>query len=216
MQTLIKPQEVVNTGLYRAAPVNARFDINLISPYILSTEERFLIPVLGRAFYDDLVAEQNTAVSNYNPDAGALVNKFVPPAPAPYETLWVSYLLRYAAYTVYYEALPFITFQVASKGIFLNDSEFAQNGGAQAFKIMQDNMMQKIDNLKEYLVKFLCQNKGDYPLFDAKKHCPCDSGCDDCGCGSNPYLCNYYSIYGVYCNSCQNKRNPSTNIIFYR
>ncbi len=74
MQTLIKPQEVVNTGLYRAAPVNARFDINLISPYILSTEERFLIPVLGRAFYDDLVAEQNTAVSNYNPDAGALVS----------------------------------------------------------------------------------------------------------------------------------------------
>ena len=215
MYTLIKPQEVVNSGIYRAAPTNARFDINIIAPHIASTEERFLIPLLGDALYNDMVLQQNTAVSNYNPDAGPLVDKFIPPAPVPYETLWERYLLRYTAYCVYYEVLPYVTFQVASKGIFVNDSEFAQNGGASAFKIMQDTTMQKIDNLKEIILTYLCKNKADYPLFDYKTKCPCDE-CDDCGCGANPYMCNYYSIYGVYCNTCKNKRNPSTNIIFYR
>jgi hypothetical protein len=118
--SLIKPQEVVNTGIYRAAPVNTRFDINIISPHIQSAEERFIVPILGTALYNDMVANQNTAVSNYNPDAGALVAKF--PLNPAYEALWTTYVLRYLGYVIYYEALPYLTFQVSSKCIFNNDS----------------------------------------------------------------------------------------------
>jgi hypothetical protein len=74
--SLIKPQEVVNTGIYRAAPVNTRFDINIISPHIQSAEERFILPILKKDLYDDMVLNQNPLVSNYNPDAGPIVLKF--------------------------------------------------------------------------------------------------------------------------------------------
>ena len=158
MSTLIKPQEVVNTGIYRAAPVNTRFDINIIAPHIKSAEERFLLPLLGSALYDDMILQQNANVSNYNPDAGAIVLKF-PTNPA-YESLWTSYVLRYIGYVIYYEALPYLTFQVSSKGIFTNDSEFASNGGLASVKFMQDNTLQKIDNLKPLIEKYLCQLVG--------------------------------------------------------
>ena len=147
--SLIKPQEVVNTGIYRAAPVNTRFDINIISPHIQSAEERFVVPILGMSLYNDMVFYQNPNVSNYNPDAGLIVKKF--PTVSAYEDLWEKYLLRFIGYVIYYEALPYLTFQVSSKGIFTNDSEFASNGGLASVKFMQDNTLQKIDNLLEHL-----------------------------------------------------------------
>ena len=211
MTTLIKPGEVVNTGIYRPAPVTARFDVNQISPHIKDSEERFLQPLLGVALYNDMIAQQNALESNYNPAVGAIVNKFVAPAPAIYETLWVQFLLRYTAYAVYYEVLPYLTMQVSSKGIYQNDSEFAQNAGVSGVRFLQDNMMQRIDNLKPLIENFLCANKTDLPLFDAK-NCPCEDDCGhchtDCGCG-------YWNMTGKHCHTCETKKNTSTNIIFY-
>jgi hypothetical protein len=211
MQTLIKPAEVVNTGIYRPAPVTARFDVNQISPHVKDSEERFLQPLLGVALYDDMIAQQNPLESNYNPAVGAIVNKFIAPAPAIYETLWTSFLLRYTAYAVYYEVLPYLTIQVSSKGIYQNDSEFAQNAGVQGVRFLQDNMMQRIDNLKPLIENFLCENKTDLPLFDAK-NCPCE---DDCGGCHTICNCGYWNMTGKHCHACETKKNTSTNIIFY-
>jgi len=210
MTTLIKPAEVVNTGTFRAAPVNARFDINVISPHIQSAEERFIIPILTKDLYNDMVAQQNPLISNYNPDAGALVDKFLGLSLANYESLWELYLLRLVSYCVYYESLPFITFQVGSKGIFQNNSEFAENGGISSVKYMQDVMMQRIENLTEIVKKYLCDNKTDFPLF-SDHYCPCNN-CDDC----NDYChCGYYNKYLLPCPTCKVSKNNSTNIIFY-
>lgn len=211
MQTLIKPGEVVNTGIYRPAPVTARFDVNQISPHIKDSEERFLQPLLGVALYQDMILQQNTVESNYNPSVGPIVQKFIAPAPAIYETFWVQYLMRYTAYAVYYEVLPYLTIQVSSKGIYQNDSEFAQNAGVQGVRFLQDNMMQRIDNLKPLIENFLCENKTDLPLFDAK-NCPCE---DDCGGCHTICNCGYWNMTGKHCHACETKKNTSTNIIFY-
>jgi hypothetical protein len=207
MQTLIKPAEVVNTGVYRPAPTTARFDVNVLAPHVLSAEERFVIPILGKDLYYDLVLKQNPLESNYNPAVGAIVNKFIAPAPAAYEDLWISYLMRYIAYAVYYEVLPFIAVQVSSKGIYQNDSEFAQNSGVSGVRFLQDNMMQKIDNLKPLLEEYLCKNKSNFILFDSR-NCPCDDECNSCNCG-------YHIKTGKHCHNCEVGKNSSTNIIFY-
>ena len=206
MATLIKPQEVVNGGIYRAAPTNARFDINLISPHIASAEERFLIPILGQDMYDDMVSKQNAAISNYNPDAGALVDKF--PTDANYETLWTKYLLRFEGYFIYYEVLPYVTIQVGSNGAYFNNVEYGQNIGVQGLKFMQDTTMQKIENLREKIKDFLCDNKADYTLFDDKE-CPCTE-CVECDC-----TCGYWNLYHKPCPTCKKGKNSSSNIIFY-
>jgi len=209
MQTLIKPAEVVNTGVYRPAPVTARFDLNQISPHVKDSEERFIVPLLGVALYDNMILQQNPAESNYNPSVGAIVLKF--PTNPVYEAFWTAYLLRYTAYSVFYEVLPFVAMQVSSKGIYANDSEFAQNTGVNGVRFLQDNMMQRIDNLKPLIENYLCANKTDFPLFDAK-NCPCDDDCGHCGTICN---CGYYEHTGNHCRACELKKNTSTNIIFY-
>lgn len=209
MQTLIKPAEVVNTGIYRPAPVTARFDINQISPHIQSAEERFILPILGKDLYEDMILQQNANESNYNPNVGAIVQKF--PTNAIYEAFWVNYLMRYVAYSVYYEVLPFLAMQVSSKGIYQNDSEFAQNTGVTGVRFLQDNMMQRIDNLSPLIENYLCENKDDFPLYNSK-NCPCDDECGNCDTFCH---CGYYEKTGHHCHSCTTNKNTSTNILFY-
>jgi hypothetical protein len=209
MQTLIKPAEIVNTGIYRPAPVTARFDVNIISPHVKDAEERFILPLLGMALYQDMILNQNPVESNYNPTAGALVPKF--PTNAVYEAFWVDYLLRYVAYACFYEVLPFVAMQVSSKGIYSNDSEFAQNTGVNGVRFLQDNMMQRIDNLKPLLENYLCQNKTEFTLYDSR-NCPCEDDCGNCHSICN---CGYFEHTGNHCRTCELKKNTSTNIIFY-
>jgi hypothetical protein len=205
METLIRAEEVVNTGTFRPAPVTARFDINQISPHLKDAEERFLQGVLGTDLYEDMIASQNTSISNYNPDVGVIVQKF--PLFPIYETIWTKYLLRFIANAVYYEALPFIVVQVSSKGAFINNSEIAQNGGIQGAKFMQDTILQRIDSQKELILEYLCKNKSDFPLFEADKKC--NDGCNDC------MDCDCGDVNN--CRTCNDKiyKNNKLNIIFY-
>ena len=97
MYTLIKPSEVVNGGILRPAPLNSRFDTQLIAPHIQLAEERFVIPVLQPDFYEQLIEIQNPNPSNYNPKLGAIEPKF--PSDSNLETLWKRHLLHYIART---------------------------------------------------------------------------------------------------------------------
>lgn len=201
MKTLIKPAEIVNTGIYRPAPTTARFDINIISPHVKSAEERFIIPILGVNLYNDMVDKQNAAESNYNPAVGAIIEKF--PLDANYEEFWVNYLMRYVAYSVFYEALPYIGLQVSSKGVFQLNSETAENLGINGVRFIQDNMMQRLSDLEPLIKSYLCENKADFTLYNS-------SNCPD-----NECHCGYFNRTGKHCHTCETGKNSSTNIIFY-
>jgi hypothetical protein len=144
MQTLIKAGEVINGGLYRAAPLNARFDEQLIAPNIAPAELRFLLPILCREFYDDLIAEQNAAVANYNPNIGALVPKF--PTNASYESLWTDGGLgALNARIVYFISLPYISMQTGSNGIYHVETEHAKT-----VKMLSTYKITSLRTLKHY------------------------------------------------------------------
>ena len=64
--TLISANEIVNGGIVRPVPLNSRFDSQLLATNIPTAEERFLLPVLCRSFYADLIAQKTTDESNYN------------------------------------------------------------------------------------------------------------------------------------------------------
>ena len=57
MSTIINPNEVINGGIVRPTPLNARFDVQLISPNVLVAELRYLKPLLCAELYDDMIAE---------------------------------------------------------------------------------------------------------------------------------------------------------------
>ncbi len=212
-QTLIKAKEVITDGIFRPAPVTTNFDQNLIAPYIALAEEANTVRLLGQELYEDMISEQNPNASNYNPDAGALVQKF--PTNAAYEALWVKFLLRYEGLIVYNYALPFIGLQTTPQGVLLKNTEYAENAGLEGIKFLQDTIQKPIDDLEPRIKDYLCENKGDFPLFNAAKYCPecltfdSDSPLHE-GCG-----CGYTARCGKRCKTCEAGRNSSTKIIFY-
>ena len=180
--TLISANEVVNGGIVRPVPLNSRFDGQLLAPNIPVSEERILIPVLCRAFYNDLIAQKTTDDSNYNPDIGAVVPKFG--ANADYETLWKNYLQEVTARAVFMMSLDDITLQTGSNGLFINNSQYAEAAGIEGMKVKEDRALEKLNFATQRMLAYLCKNKDLYPLWPYKNFCK-DCGCscnDTCGC----------------------------------
>ncbi len=161
--TLIKVKEVVNTGIVKATPKSSRFDASLLSPWIAIAEQRFLRSFICDAFYEEMIVTMNPLDSNYNINLGPIVLKF--PTNTALETLWTQYLLPYISLSVYYVALPNITLQTGSNGLFLNNTEFAQNAGIDGLKFMQNVQLQNLEDLKPIIITYLCKNEALYPLF---------------------------------------------------
>lgn len=175
--TLIKAKEIVNQGIFKGAPYNNRFDQSILAPNIHLAEDRFLKTFICKAFYEDLVAQKNTIPSNYNAELGALVQAY--PSNAAYETLWTQYLLPYLSRAVLCLSLPSVTLQVGNNGVMLNNSEYAQNSGLSGMKFLMDNELSNTEQRKPIIIKFLCDNKADYPLFCRSNFCECSEDNED-------------------------------------
>ncbi len=177
--TLIQPSEIINAGIVKAAPLNSRFDAQLLSPWVYFAESRFLLQpksFMCQEFYDDLIAQKNATPSNYNAALGPLVQAY--PTNAEYEALWTQYLLPYLSLCVFYTALPYINKQTGSNGSYFNDSQYATQVRLEGSRTLQDETLQNINDAKARLVKFLCDNSEDYPLFCTDG--VCKDCCDDC------------------------------------
>jgi hypothetical protein len=175
--TLISANEVINGGIVRPVPTNSRFDAQLLAPNIPTAEERHLVPVLCRAFYEDLIAQKTTDDSNYNDCIGPIVPKFG--GNADYETLWKNYLQEVNARAVFLQSLDDIVLQTGSNGLFINESQYATAAGIEGMKTKEDRAMEKLNLSINRMLAFLCKNKDNYPLW------PYDLFCKDCGCSCN-------------------------------
>jgi len=186
MATLINPNEVINGGIVRPAPLNARFDVMLISPNIQPAELRFIQPNVCKDMYEDMILVKNTVDCNYNLALGAIVEKF--PNNPEYETLWVSYLYGICARAAMVQSLPHIAMQTGSNGIYLNNTEFSQNAGVKGLEFLQQNDIAAINVLIAAMQQFICDNRTDYPLYPATEKCPCLTGCSCNSCkGTSPH-----------------------------
>jgi hypothetical protein len=171
---LIRPGEVVNTGIARGTPASVRFDVQLIAPNVNAAEIRYIMPVLGRPLFDAMAAAQFSGDSNYNP-AFPAQNKFANPA---FEALWYPYLLELCARSVLLVSLPGIALQVAAGGVFRNSSEYGDGASVKDIKFLSDAWTQDIAALQDEVLRFLCENKDNYPLFDSTRCGGCNTGLD--------------------------------------
>lgn len=205
-QTLIKPQEIVTDGIFRPSNLASNFDQNLISPYIAWAEEGNVIRLLGQDLFDAMLAAQNPLPSNYNENAGPIVQKF--PNDPNYEALWTKYLLRYEGLICVITALPFIGYQVTSQGVLLKNTEYAENAGREGITFLIDPLQKIVDDMEPRITSYLCDNKAEFPLYDSKGCPSCSEHLETCSCG-------YAQKYLKSCPKCITGRDSSTKVIFY-
>lgn len=177
--TLIQPQEVINGGLLKATPLNARFDSMLLAPHIRLAEERFVLPVLCKPFYDDLIMKKEGRISNYNTAISANAAAFPSAGDTHLETLWRERLLELCSWAVFCQSLPHIVNQVGSNSAFQPQFEHGKTLDVAGLKFMQNDAIDTINLLQKKLIDWLCEHRDDYQLFCANEKC--GDGCAPCG-----------------------------------
>jgi hypothetical protein len=163
-KNIILPAEVTNGGILRKAPLNARFDQQLIAPNIQIAELRWIKPLLGAALYADFVADQ-------------VVEAFPPTEPkfnnAAYQTLWDEYLWSFDARACIWASMSDIGLQIGANGIYLNNTETSENAGIKGIQVKQDLLAQSLLVLEKEIRDYLCANYVDFPLYDYDLNCGC-------------------------------------------
>jgi hypothetical protein len=58
--------------------------------------------------------------------------------------------------------------------MFTNNQDYGQNIQISGVKFIMDVELQTIESRKAIILKYLCDNKALFPLFDYDTHCGCD------------------------------------------
>jgi hypothetical protein len=169
VRTLITAYEIVNQGIVKAAPFSNRFDAAVLASQIDLAEQRFLKIFINPEFYEDLKAQRTPNEIQYNSDLGAFQIAY--PNNADYEELFTQYLYPYICRAVIYESYPYIAIQTESNGVIMNQPSYGQNAGVKVMQAQRDTMLGTLEGTKPIIIKYLCDNKDKYPLWDSSKYC---------------------------------------------
>ncbi len=145
MEQMIAQDEVRSICLSKKT-----YDVSKFGPYIEVAEQKFIMPFLGAALYNEIRTQYKADdLSTLN---ATLVNDYLKPA---------------LAWFVLHLALPFIQMDITSSGIQINNSEFASSGtDKQRADLVNstENIAQTfLDKAKYYLEEVAGDN--DYPLY---------------------------------------------------
>lgn len=181
VNSIISAFEVLAGGVLRQTSLESRMDQGEIAQHIEDAELRYVKPILGDTFYNNLVSTKLTDSCNYNEDKGALIYKYAnTQAVDTKEYLFKKYLYKLCALAVYHQALPFIGVKSTNQGVMLNSTEFAQNVGFEGIRFLQQQIMDNISARQAELTKYLEAKKD---IFDQYGY-----GADADGCEENkPY-----------------------------
>lgn len=177
VNSIISAFEVLAGGVLRQTSLESRMDQGEIAQHIEDAELRYVKPILGDTFYNNLVSTKLTDSCNYNEDKGALIYKYAnTQAVDTKEYLFKKYLYKLCALAVYHQALPFIGVKSTNQGVMLNNTEFAQNVGFEGIRFLQQQIMDNISARQAELTKYLEAKKD---IFDQYGYGEDADGCEE-------------------------------------
>ena len=177
VNSIISAFEVLAGGVLRQTSLESRMDQGEIAQHIEDAELRYVKPILGDTFYNNLVSTKLTDSCNYNEDKGALIYKYANTQSVDTkEYLFKKYLYKLCALAVYHQALPFIGVKSTNQGVMLNSTEFAQNVGFEGIRFLQQQIMDNISARQAELTKYLEAKKD---IFDQYGYGADADGCEE-------------------------------------
>jgi len=138
--------------------ISKNIDDNIINPYIILAELKYVKPVLGQLLYPDIVAKFDNQTLNQ------------------IETTLVEMVQIPLAHYVIENALTFLTYSITEKGI---QSQYGVNSETPDSKSTNNTLnyvRNEISNNAEYFTqevnKFLEANQASFPLYTASGNLP--------------------------------------------
>lgn len=159
---------------YSVCPIPENFDYDELMNYVDIASVIWIIPLIGREWYDELEEQvENNTVTQEN--AAALT-----------EAIWP--LLGFA---VVYEALPMIAYHVSSVGWTKGHSENSDSLTLKELTLVQDHIKRQLQARGDFAKKWICEHQEYYPLAD---FCACECSC----CNDNQKLYKPKSFQQLY------------------
>lgn len=159
-------------------PLN--FNLKEVQNYCKLAEVIWLQPILGDAFYDELLYQvKNNQLTDEN--ATALVEAIYP----------------YLGFCVAYEALPMTWANVTEIGIVKGHSDNSESLTLKDLTLVQQHLRNQVEARKDYLIKWLDTHCKSFPLYHP-------SNCGDTCCGGKNGLNEPNPLWTIY--SCKKKK----------
>lgn len=138
-------------------PIN--YDFSEIMPYVDIAERLWVIPLIGRDFYDELNEQvKNNQVSDEN--AALFIE---------------GGLYAYLSYATVLQALPFIWSHISAVGLTTGKSENSDSVTLKDLTYITNHLRSTVEYLKEQVIKYICERPEYFPLV-----CQCQCECGSC------------------------------------
>lgn len=153
------PTLINNDYLAAYSPLPVNYNYEEIRPFITIAEAIWVVDVLGKKLYDELIEQVQD--NNVTPENSTLLLKLYP----------------YLAMAVTYEALPFIAHHFSEKGITNGKSDNSEPVTNAQLVNIQNHIRTELEVLKRMLKDFMKEHSDCYPSYHDS--CVCAST-DDC------------------------------------
>ena len=145
------------------SPVPTNFNWDDIRPFVSIAEEVWVVDILGRQLYNELLEQvQENKLSGEN---STLLLKIYP----------------YLSMAIVYESMPFLAYNISEKGVTKGKSDNSDSISNSELTNVQNHVRTQLEVLKKMLKNFLNENSDCYPLFKSDNDCCSNVDIDDCG-----------------------------------
>lgn len=131
---------------------DVNFDTTLLTRYVFLAQTRYLKPLLGDDFYEELVSESNGAT--LTADNTAILDDWIKPM---------------LAYFIMYLSLPQIRNEITEVGIMNNRSETSDASSNSDYASLRASMLDNgqtwVNNIKEFIKQAQEDDTTKYPLY---------------------------------------------------
>ncbi len=164
---LIDEKEVLNDGAKRSSPFREPVPSeNMIAPYISIAMEQYIVPLLGRSFYNELVGRKEGRISSYYPNSRLNDPVIAAFTDTKTEELWrIGGLREYCGWCAAVVCGRYITAQVAQGG--LSEYEGVREG-------LDDKLIHTwevgLDVIREKVESYLLENIENTSFEKYKKY----------------------------------------------
>lgn len=142
-------------------PLPTNFDYTEILPYVDIAERIWVIPLIGKDFYDELNEEVK---NNQVTDANAAL-------------FLEGGLYMYLSYATVLQSLPFLWAHISTVGLTLGFSDNSKSLELKDLTLLQNHLRSTVEFLKEQVIKYICERPNYFPLI-AQCDCECNTCCN--------------------------------------